>query len=102
MELDDRALPLTRGQLDIWLAQETSQSSTEWQLGVLVRFDGAVKRDLLEQAIVCKIPQGDLTPDQLRGIGRRAGEERQQGHRLRPPPRLDLARSGGIRPWWPA
>src|ERR1700742_2749119 len=51
MELDDRALPLTRGQLDIWLAQETSQSGTEWQLGVLVRFDGAVKRDLLEQAI---------------------------------------------------
>src|ERR1700753_3780587 len=51
MELDDRALPLTRGQLDIWLAQETSQSGTEWQLGVLVRFDGAVERDLLEQAI---------------------------------------------------
>lgn len=26
MELDDRALPLTRGQLDIWLAQETRHS----------------------------------------------------------------------------
>ena len=51
MELNDRALPLTRGQLDIWLAQETGHSGTEWQLGVLVRFDGAVKRDLLEQAI---------------------------------------------------
>ncbi len=51
MELDDRALPLTRGQLDIWLAQETGHSGTEWQLGVLVRFDGAVERDLLEQAI---------------------------------------------------
>jgi amino acid adenylation domain-containing protein/non-ribosomal peptide synthase protein (TIGR01720 family) len=51
MELDDRALPLTRGQLDIWLAQETGHSGTEWQLGVLVRFDGAVQRDLLEQAI---------------------------------------------------
>ena len=24
-ELDERALPLTRGQLDIWLAQETGQ-----------------------------------------------------------------------------
>ena len=35
MELDDRALPLTRGQLDIWLAQETGHSGTEWQLGVL-------------------------------------------------------------------
>src|ERR1700730_18161990 len=51
MELDDRALPLTREQLDIWLAQESGQSGTEWQLGVLVRFDGAVKRDLLEQAV---------------------------------------------------
>ena len=51
MDLDDNALPLTRGQLDIWLAQETGHSSTEWQLGVLVRFDGAVRRDLLERAI---------------------------------------------------
>ena len=25
MELDDRALPLTRGQLDIWLAEETGR-----------------------------------------------------------------------------
>ena len=51
MELDDRALPLTRGQLDIWLAQETGHSSTKWQLGVLVRFDGTVERDLLQRAI---------------------------------------------------
>ena len=51
MELDDRALPLTRGQLDIWLAQETGHTGTDWQLGVLVRFDGTVERDLLEQAI---------------------------------------------------
>src|ERR1700744_5801689 len=51
MERNDRALPRTRGQLDIWLAQETGHSGTEWQLGVLVRFDGAVKRDLLERAI---------------------------------------------------
>ena len=51
MELDDRALPLTRTQLDVWLAQETGDSGTEWQLGVLVRFDGTVERDLLEQAI---------------------------------------------------
>ncbi len=51
MELNDRALPLTRAQLDIWLAQETGQSGTEWQLGVLVRFDGTVERDLLERAI---------------------------------------------------
>ena len=51
MELNDRALPLTRGQLDIWLAQETCHSGTEWQLGVLVRFDGTIERGVLEQAI---------------------------------------------------
>jgi amino acid adenylation domain-containing protein/non-ribosomal peptide synthase protein (TIGR01720 family) len=51
MDFDDHALPLTRAQLDIWLAQETGHSGTEWQLGVLVRFDGTVQRDLLEQAI---------------------------------------------------
>ncbi len=51
MEFDDRALPLTRGQLDIWLAQETGHSVTDWQLGVLVRFDGTVDRDVLERAI---------------------------------------------------
>jgi amino acid adenylation domain-containing protein/non-ribosomal peptide synthase protein (TIGR01720 family) len=51
MKTDDRALPLTRGQLDIWLAQETGHSGTEWQLGVLVRFDGTVEPDLLRRAI---------------------------------------------------
>src|SRR5271170_2561903 len=51
MELDDRALPLTRGQLDIWLAQETGYSGTEWQLGLLVRIEGTVERDPLELAI---------------------------------------------------
>src|SRR5271167_3684597 len=51
MELDDRALPLTRGQLDIWLAQETGHSGTDWQLGVLVRFDGTVEPAVLERAI---------------------------------------------------
>ena len=51
LELDDRALPLTRGQLDIWLAQETGHSGVEWQLGLLVRIDGAVDRDSLKWAI---------------------------------------------------
>ena len=37
MELDDRALPLTRGQLDIWLAQETGHSGAGWQS---IRFAG--------------------------------------------------------------
>ncbi len=47
----DRALPLTRGQLDIWLAQETGHSGTEWQLGLFVRIEGPVERDALEWAI---------------------------------------------------
>src|SRR6516162_4821085 len=51
MQLEDRALPLTRGQLDIWLAQETGHSGTEWQLGLFVRIEGAVERDALERAI---------------------------------------------------
>src|SRR5271163_4314754 len=51
MELGDRALPLTRGQLDIWLAQETGHSGTEWQLGLLARIEGTVARDALEWAI---------------------------------------------------
>jgi non-ribosomal peptide synthetase component F len=51
MELDDRALPVTPGQLDIWLAQETGDSGTEWQLGLLVRIGGTVERDVLEWAI---------------------------------------------------
>ncbi|WP_219845610.1 hypothetical protein, partial [Mycobacterium shigaense] len=48
---DDLAFPLTRGQLDIWLAQETGLSSTEWQLGLFVRIDGVVQRGSLEWAI---------------------------------------------------
>ncbi|MGF2947286.1 non-ribosomal peptide synthetase, partial [Mycobacterium sp. Lab-001] len=51
MTRDDRALPLTRGQLDIWLAQETGHAGTEWQLGVLVRFDGTIDPDVLKRAI---------------------------------------------------
>src|SRR5208283_3786677 len=51
MELDDRALPLTRGQLDIWLAQETGRAGTEWQLGLFVRIEDTVRPDLLERAI---------------------------------------------------
>ncbi len=51
MGFDDRALPLTRGQLDIWLAQETGHSGTDWQLGLFVRIEGTVERDPLERAI---------------------------------------------------
>ena len=51
MELGDPVLPVTRGQLDIWLAQETGQSATEWQLGLFVKIDGAVEVDALQWAI---------------------------------------------------
>src|SRR5689334_2137363 len=51
MQLHDRALPLTRGQLDIWLAQETDRFDSRWQLGYLVRLEGTMEPDLFEQAI---------------------------------------------------
>ncbi|MFV8243285.1 amino acid adenylation domain-containing protein [Mycolicibacterium peregrinum] len=51
MEPDSGTLPLSRGQLDIWLSQESGLAGTEWQLGLLGRIDGAVQRDLLERAI---------------------------------------------------
>src|SRR5215218_2182158 len=51
MEPNDGGLPLSRGQLDIWLSQESGLVGTEWQLGLLVRIDGAIQRDLLHQAM---------------------------------------------------
>src|SRR5580700_3141683 len=51
MELGNGALPLTRGQLDIWLAQQTGHFGTEWQLGLFVKIDGPVERDRLEWTI---------------------------------------------------
>ncbi|WP_459973699.1 amino acid adenylation domain-containing protein, partial [Mycobacterium sp. MUNTM1] len=48
---DGQAYPLTRGQLDIWLAQESGQLGTEWQLGLFVKIEGPVERDALEWAI---------------------------------------------------
>ena len=51
MDPDDRSLPLTRGQLDIWLAEETGRFVAKWQLGVLVRIAGPIDVDLFESAI---------------------------------------------------
>ena len=51
MELDGRALPLTRGQLHIWLAEETGRFGAKWQLGVLVRIAGPIDAGLFESAI---------------------------------------------------
>ncbi|WP_142392530.1 AMP-binding protein, partial [Mycobacterium sp. 3519A] len=50
MEPSDRTYPLTRGQLDIWLAHETV-GGTEWQLGLFVRIEGPLERAPLEWAI---------------------------------------------------
>jgi nonribosomal peptide synthetase DhbF len=51
MELADPGLPLTRGQLDIWLAQETGRFGAKWQLGMLGRIEGTLEPGLLERAI---------------------------------------------------
>ncbi|OBJ16392.1 non-ribosomal peptide synthetase [Mycobacterium colombiense] len=59
MEREDRALPLTRGQLDIWLSQEAGFAGTQWQLGLLVKIDGVVHRDALEQAITQAVAEAE-------------------------------------------
>ncbi|MEE3063327.1 MAG: condensation domain-containing protein, partial [Actinomycetota bacterium] len=51
MRLDDRPLPLTRGQLDIWLAEETGSFAARWQLGVYMRIAGSLDVDLFETAV---------------------------------------------------
>ncbi|WP_319437501.1 non-ribosomal peptide synthetase [Mycobacterium sp. RTGN5] len=51
MEFNEDALPLTRAQLDIWLAQETGQAGTDWQLGMLLKVEGALERDAFEWAL---------------------------------------------------
>uniref|UniRef100_UPI002601CB5D condensation domain-containing protein n=1 Tax=Mycobacterium sp. TaxID=1785 RepID=UPI002601CB5D len=61
MRLDRQALPLTRGQLDIWLARETGHSDTEWQLGLFVRIDGTVQRDALQWAIRQAVQEAEPT-----------------------------------------
>src|SRR6185312_2769663 len=50
MSLDDGSLPLTRGQLDIWLAEETGRFAARWQLGVFLRIAGPVDSDVFESA----------------------------------------------------
>jgi amino acid adenylation domain-containing protein/non-ribosomal peptide synthase protein (TIGR01720 family) len=51
MEFNEDALPLTRAQLDIWLAQETGDAATDWQIGMLLKVDGMLERDALEWAL---------------------------------------------------
>ncbi|KAA1249838.1 amino acid adenylation domain-containing protein [Mycobacterium simiae] len=51
MQRDGRAFELTRGQLDIWLAQEIGGSPADWQASMFVVIAGVINPDLLEQAI---------------------------------------------------
>src|ERR1700756_1981667 len=59
MELDRQALPLTRGQLDIWLAQGTGSFGAKWQLGELVRIEGTLEPGLFEQATVQAVREAE-------------------------------------------
>ncbi|MGV0607697.1 non-ribosomal peptide synthetase, partial [Mycolicibacterium sp. XJ1904] len=51
MQTEDQLLPLTRGQLDIWLAEEIGRFGAKWQLGILVRIEGAIDPGLLKRAV---------------------------------------------------
>jgi amino acid adenylation domain-containing protein/non-ribosomal peptide synthase protein (TIGR01720 family) len=59
MEFAEGALPLTRAQLDIWLAQETGRAGTDWQIGMLMKVEGAVDRDALEWALQRAMREAD-------------------------------------------
>ena len=59
MEFDDGALPLTRAQLDIWLAQETGRAGSDWQIGMLMKVEGALDRDALEWALQRAMREAD-------------------------------------------
>ncbi|MDT5221546.1 MAG: hypothetical protein QOF15_3651, partial [Mycobacterium sp.] len=48
----ERIFPLTRGQRDIWLAHGTGSFGAKWQLGELLRIEGALDPGLVERAIV--------------------------------------------------
>ncbi|EUA32934.1 condensation domain protein [Mycobacterium xenopi 4042] len=51
MELDENAHPLTRGQLDIWLAQEAGRFDPDWHIVAFAVIQGEVVPELLEQAV---------------------------------------------------
>ncbi|BBZ28128.1 hypothetical protein MMAD_24230 [Mycolicibacterium madagascariense] len=53
------AVPVTRGQLDVWLAQEAGHPGTDWQLGLFVELGGAVEREALEWAITRAVAEAE-------------------------------------------
>ena len=59
MESNDRAFPLTRAQLDIWLEQEMGHFGAEWQFGLMVRIEGPVEIDALQWAITRVIQEAE-------------------------------------------
>ena len=59
MGLENGAFPLTRGQLDIWLAHESGSFGAKWQLGELLRIEGAIDAGLLERAIVQAVREAE-------------------------------------------
>ncbi|KUI46854.1 non-ribosomal peptide synthetase, partial [Mycobacterium sp. GA-1199] len=69
MKVENRAYPLTRGQLDIWLAQESGSFGAKWQLGELVRIEGEIDPDLLERAIVQVVQEAEPLRASLFKVG---------------------------------
>ena len=59
MEFDEGALPLTRAQLDIWLAQEAGHAGSDWQIGMLMKVEGSLDRDALEWALQRAMREAD-------------------------------------------
>ncbi|VAZ86277.1 Dimodular nonribosomal peptide synthase [Mycobacterium persicum] len=47
----EQSLALTRGQLDIWLSQETNGSGKPWQASLFVVIGGVVEPSLIERAV---------------------------------------------------
>ncbi|MGO4447060.1 amino acid adenylation domain-containing protein, partial [Mycobacterium sp. 2YAF39] len=67
--------PLTRGQLDIFLAQELGLAGTEWQLGLLGRIAGKVDRDALQRAVRLVVAEAEPGRTAFAEVG---GRVRQQ------------------------
>src|SRR5579884_2959733 len=51
MEVAEQVFPLTRAQLDIWLAAETGRYPAKWQIGMLGKIEGTLEQALLQSAI---------------------------------------------------
>ena len=65
MELDDRAFPLTRGQLEIWLAHEMGHTGTEWHVGLFAKIEGTLDLDAAELAMRRVVQRGRTSQGRL-------------------------------------